>query len=165
MARIIIWIASTIASLVLLFGYSTSTLGPAPSAQAGPAIPGLEAAATPTPVDAGSGSTATPGSDAPSESTPKPDPVKTYTGDSISTEYGPVQVQISTKGGEVTDVKVLQVPWSNGEDREINGRAVPELNAQVVDGNPSDVQTVSGASYTSPAYIDSLQSALDQANL
>lgn len=146
MQRIILWLASTIASLVLLFGYSTSTAGPAPTVQAAPAIPGLQASAAPT-------------------TTTERARTETYTGKAIDTRYGPVQVEITTTKGSVTDVKVLQVPWSNGEDKQINGRAVPELNAQVVDGNADDVHTVSGASYTSAAYIDSLQSALDQANL
>ncbi|MGB3829895.1 MAG: FMN-binding protein [Ornithinimicrobium sp.] len=144
MGRILIWLASTIASVVLLFGYPSSTVGPAPSVQAGPAVAGMKAWA------------ANPGTDATTAA---------YTGDVVSTRYGPVQVQVTATAGKVTDVKVLQVPWSNGEDKAINGRAVPELNAQVVDGNARDVQMVSGASYTSSAYIDSLQSALDQANL
>lgn len=157
MQRIILWLASTIASLVLLFGYSTSTAGTASMVQAAPAIPGPQASATPT----------TPATPTPEPLTPakKAVPSKTYTGKAVDTRYGPVQVEITTEGESVTDVKALQMPWSNGEDKAINGRAVPELNAQVVDGNPHTVHTVSGASYTSPAYIDSLQSALDQANL
>ncbi|MGB3762638.1 MAG: FMN-binding protein [Ornithinimicrobium sp.] len=145
MARIIIWLASTVASLVLLFGYPSSTTGATSSAQVGPAIPGMEASAA--------------------KNTPTKAAATSYTGDSVSTPYGPVQVQITATDTTVTDVTVLQVPSSNGQDRAINGRAVPELNAQVVDGNAKDVHAVSGASYTSSAYLDSLQSALDQAHL
>lgn len=168
MKRIIVWIASTIASLVLLFGYPTSTLGPAASAQAGPAIPGMDATATPPPTSAGNGSTETSPLPTTGKSTasPKgPEPARSYTGGAVATVYGPVQVQITASAGSVTNVQVLQVPWSNATDKQINGWAVPQLNSQVVDGDATDVHTVSGASYTSAAYIDSLQSALDQANL
>ncbi|MGC1208846.1 MAG: FMN-binding protein [Ornithinimicrobium sp.] len=149
MTRIILWLASTIASLVLLFGYPSSTTGPASSVQVAAATPGMEASAQGT----GTGVTATTNTAA------------TYTGRSVSTRYGPVQVQITADASSVTDVQVLQIPSANGRDKAINDRAVPALNAQVVDGNASDVQMVSGASYTSSAYINSLQSALDQANL
>ncbi|MBU9944508.1 MAG: FMN-binding protein, partial [Dermatophilaceae bacterium] len=46
-----------------------------------------------------------------------------------------------------------------------NGRAVPVLNAEVVDAQSAGIDMVSGATYTSEAYIRSLQSAIDQANL
>ena len=57
------------------------------------------------------------------------------------------------------------MPWSNGKDQQINGRAVPVLNAEVVDAQSAGIDMVSGATYTSEAYIRSLQSAIDQANL
>ncbi len=170
MARIIIWLASTIASLVLLFGYPSSTTGATSSVQVGPAIPGMQASAASPSTPTGARGTSTPAatgtsSQAATKATPTKAAATTYTGDTVSTPYGPVQVQITATGTTVTDVAVLQVPSSNGQDQAINGRAVPELNAQVVDGNAKDVHAVSGASYTSSAYLDSLQSALDQANL
>jgi uncharacterized protein with FMN-binding domain len=42
---------------------------------------------------------------------------------------------------------------------------VPVLNAEVVDAQSAGIDMVSGATYTSEAYIRSLQSAIDQANL
>lgn len=163
MARIILWLAATLASVVLIFGYPSSTAGPASSVQAGRAIPGLEASAVSPATSRSESTSSTRGESAGSQGRRRA-ATGTYTGDDVSTRYGPVQVQVTTAAGTVTEVKVLQVPWSNGEDKAINGRAVPDLNAQVVDGNAKDVHAVSGASYTSSAYIDSLQSALDRAN-
>ena len=76
-----------------------------------------------------------------------------------------MQVEITVKDGKVTKAAVLQVPWSNGRDREINSYAVPILNSEVVDAQSATIDMVSGATYTSQGYIGSLQSAIDQANL
>jgi uncharacterized protein with FMN-binding domain len=148
MTRIIGWLASTITSIVLLLSYPTSTIGAPPTAQVSTAVAGADASTGSSKADPSTAAGAT-----------------TYTGDRVHTRYGPVQVQITVDGSTVSDVQVLQVPSSSSRDQQINGYAVPELNAQVVDGDATDVHSVSGASYTSQAYMDSLQSALDEANL
>ena len=74
-------------------------------------------------------------------------------------------MQITVENGTITASEVTQVPWNDRKDEEINGRAVPVLNAEAVDAQSADIDMVSGATYTSEAYIESLQSAIDQANL
>jgi uncharacterized protein with FMN-binding domain len=81
------------------------------------------------------------------------------------TRYGNVQVEITVENGKVTAAKVLQVPWSNGRDQEINSYAVPILNQEAVDQQSANIDMVSGATYTSQGYAQSLQSAIDRANL
>jgi len=76
-----------------------------------------------------------------------------------------VQVQITVEDGKVTKSIVLQVPWNDRKDQEINSRAVPTLNAETVQAQSADIDMVSGATYTSKGYIESLQAALDQAHL
>ena len=83
----------------------------------------------------------------------------------ISTRYGNVQVQITVADGKVTAAKVLQVPWSDRKDQQINSRAVPTLNSEAVASQSSSIDMVSGATYTSEGYIQSLQSAIDKAHL
>jgi uncharacterized protein with FMN-binding domain len=83
----------------------------------------------------------------------------------VSTRYGNVQVQITVEDGKVTKSIVLQVPWNDRKDQEINSRAVPTLNAETVQAQSADIDMVSGATYTSKGYIESLQAALDQAHL
>ena len=75
-----------------------------------------------------------------------------------------VQVEITVENGRITESTVLQVPWSNGKDQEINSHAVPILNSETVDAQSASIDMVSGATYTSQGYIGSLQSAIDQAN-
>lgn len=83
----------------------------------------------------------------------------------MSTRYGNVQVQITVSGGKITHSVVLQVPWNNPKDQQINSRAVPVLNAEAVDAQSAQIDMVSGATYTSEAYLQSLQSAIDKAHL
>jgi len=83
----------------------------------------------------------------------------------VSTRYGNVQVQITVAGGKITHSVVLQVPWNNPKDQQINSRAVPVLNAEAVDAQSAQIDMVSGATYTSEAYLQSLQSAIDKAHL
>ncbi|MET7298800.1 FMN-binding protein [Embleya sp. NPDC005575] len=88
----------------------------------------------------------------------------TFTGDTIDTRYGPVQVAITLAEGKLTGVQVLQTPSDNDRDRRIAARAVPRLTQEALAAQSATIHTVSGATYTSRGYIDSLQSALDQAH-
>ena len=86
----------------------------------------------------------------------------TFTGDTVHTQYGPVQVQITVANGEITDVKALQTPSGNPRDEQIAAHAVPILTDEVLSAQNANVDSVSGATYTSDGYLQSLQSALDQ---
>ncbi|MCL7429213.1 FMN-binding protein [Streptomyces sp. YS415] len=87
---------------------------------------------------------------------------RTVTGETVTTEYGPVQVRITVSGGKITAAEAVQSP-SGGQSTRINGNAVPKLNAAAVAAGSADIDAVSGATYTSNGYKQSLQSALDQA--
>lgn len=90
---------------------------------------------------------------------------QTVTGGSVNTRYGPVQVQITVTGGRITAADAIRYPTESGRDRQINSFAIPELNAAVVSAQSAGIDTVSGATYTSDGYRQSLQSALDAAHL
>lgn len=181
MRRITTWLLSTVSALVLLFSYHTSTGQGATTVALGDAN-GAGAAAPDTASGDGtsSGSSDGPssgssssGSSGSSSATPSPSTTKkssssaakTYTGDAIQTRYGPVQVEITVKGGKITKSAVTQVPWSDHRDQEINGYAVPILNDEAVQAQDAGIDMVSGATFTSDGYIQSLQSAIDRANL
>lgn len=87
----------------------------------------------------------------------------TYTGESVGTRFGDVQVQVTIAGGAITDVTALQLTDSDGRSVQISNRAAPILRQEVLASQSADVANVSGATYTSNAYLSSLQSALDQA--
>jgi uncharacterized protein with FMN-binding domain len=76
-----------------------------------------------------------------------------------------VQVQITVSGGALTDVTALQLTDHDGKSVQISNRAAPVLRSEVLQAGSANVNTVSGATYTSDAYLTSLQSALDQAGL
>lgn len=88
----------------------------------------------------------------------------TYTGGAANTRYGPVQVQITVSGGVIADVQVIDYPHSDRRDQEINQRALPVLVSETTQAQSSQIDMVSGATYTSKGYIASLQSAIDEAN-
>jgi uncharacterized protein with FMN-binding domain len=182
MRRIAIAMMSTISGLVLLFSYHTSRneaetrltdaaadVVESPSAEQ----PAEEPTAEPTDP--------TPSSDAPA-SGPEPSAVtksatpsatvkkatatpKTYSGRTVGTEWGPVQVKIVVKDKKIISADVLQVPMENHHDVAINTEAVPILNRAAVDHQSADFDGVSGATVTSNGYKASLQSAIDKANL
>lgn len=89
----------------------------------------------------------------------------TFTGSTVTTRFGPVQVQIQVSAGTITDVSALQLTGPDRKSVQISNRAEPILQSEVLQSQSSSISMVSGATYTSDAYITSLQSALDQAGL
>lgn len=151
MKRALFAVVTTIVGLVLLLQYKT----PAPPALAlpvsgsSPAGAGTTSPAAAAPPATGSG--------------PAPEQARTLVGQTIDTAQGPVQVQVTLTGSAITDVTVLQYPNGGGRDTEINAAALPQLVQQTLAVQSADIQMVSGATYTSTGFIQSLQSALDQA--
>ena len=89
----------------------------------------------------------------------------TYPGAVVQTRFGAVQVQITVQSGKITDVTALQLTDAERKSIQISNRAAPLLRAEVLAAQSASVQTISGATVTSDAYLDSLQAALDAANL
>lgn len=143
MRRIVLWVASTVTIVVLLFGYHTSTDKASPAAASS------------------SASTASTGS----SSSPSKTTTKTYTGSVAQTRWGPVQVQITVADGKITQATVLQQPNGNPRDTEINDYALPILIQGTIDKQSAKIDMVSGATVTSDGYVQSLQAALDKAGI
>jgi len=87
-------------------------------------------------------------------------PSGTFTGTDESTNYGDVQVQITVANGKITAANDVRQPSDS-----IGANAVSQLNSEVLTAQSANIQAVSGATYTSNGYIQSLQSAVDQAGL
>jgi uncharacterized protein with FMN-binding domain len=154
--RIVIWLASTITLVVLLFGYHTSTNTPSTASSVPTASP---------PAQPDSSPSASAPSDTPSPSTSPSEVTKNYVGQVADTRWGPVQVKITVAGGTITHASVLQSPSGNPRDFEINNRALPILVQETVDAQSARIDMVSGATVTSDGYIQSLQSAIDAAGI
>ena len=117
--------------------------------------------------------TATPTQGSSQGSTPTPTPTPTPTASSSAitvngapadTRYGPVQVQITWDHGRILSSRAIQYPTESDRDQQINSYAIPRLNQETVQAQSSQIDTVSGATYTSDGYRQSLQSAIDAAN-
>jgi uncharacterized protein with FMN-binding domain len=160
--RIVLWVMSTLTVLTLLFGYHTSTSS---QAAAGAESSAVAPVASGTDGTSSTGGTSSTDGTSSSGSSSASGTGTTVTGDEASTRWGPVQVQLSVSGGTITDVSVVEYPNGNGRDQEINARALPILVQETLDAQGDDIDMVSGATVTSEGYLESLQSALDQAGL
>ncbi|MFC0030482.1 FMN-binding protein [Micromonospora chaiyaphumensis] len=169
MRRITIWLLSTVAALVLLFSYKTSTMGAGGESSA--VASGTDRAGSSwSGTDGGTGSGPSTGGDSSTGGTGSTGSTGsggdgTATGSVAQTRWGPVQVRITVSGGKITDVAVLQVPDGNHRDQEINDYAVPILRQEALAAQSARIDTVSGATVTSDGYRESLQSAIDAAHL
>ena len=144
--RIALWGLTSLSTLVLLFSYRTSTSSEMPTAAGTPAsgTTGTTTGTTATKVATSTYS-------------------GTVTGTAADTRWGPVQVRVTLASGRITAVDVVQQPDGNHKDQEINAEAVPELVQETLDAQSAQIDMVSGATVTSDGYVQSLQSALDQA--
>ena len=169
MRRIVTWALSTITTLVLLMSYHTSTSSTASTIQASGATAGTGSKGT-APGAAGSAGSAgtgkgTTGGVSGSGSAGNSATGLSFAGAAVPTRFGNVQVQITVVDKKITAATVLQIPNRDRKDVQINNRAVPILNSETVRAQSADIDMVSGATVTSVAYIQSLQSAIDQAGL
>lgn len=128
----------------------TSTGATAPPSSAGVTAPPSSATATAPP---------------PVQTTVPPSPAvcgATIVGPTISTKYGPVQVQASVDGqGLVCSAQGIVWPTADGKSVRINDQAIPLLNQWSVHSGNASFNSISGATYTSKAYKKSLQAIID----
>lgn len=87
----------------------------------------------------------------------------TYTGESTSTRWGDVQVQITVADGKLTNIKVLSSPDSEDRSVEINQQALPTYKSEAIKVQSASIQQISGATETFKGFTGSLQNALNQA--
>ena len=160
MRRVILTIAGTIAGLVALLSFKSHV----------PTVPSASVSAT-----GGSGTAGTSGTPGPSSSpatVPGEFPMGSLagtltagetavTGQVANTVYGPVQIQLVMRSGKIVKVAVLRQPMNTINDIRIGDFAFPKLIGETLAAQTAKIDAVSGASYTSAGYIQSLQSALD----
>lgn len=87
----------------------------------------------------------------------------TFTGSVVNAYYGNVQVSVAISGGKITDVKFLQYPNTHSTSVYINQQVMPYLKQEAIQSQNSHVQIISGATFTSEGFIQSLQKALSKA--
>jgi len=153
MRRVILAVAGTIAGLVALLSFKSHA-------------PTLSAATT-SGTSGGSSSSSSSSSSVPGEfptgslAASLPPDETAITGHVANTVYGPVQIQLIVRNNKIIKVAVLEQPTSTIHDIQIGQFAFPQLISETLSAQSAKIDAVSGASYTSAGYIQSLQSALD----
>lgn len=85
----------------------------------------------------------------------------TYKGKAVQNPYGTIQVTIKVSGGKVSAADA-SYPTS-GFSGTINPNAIKKLSEATLAAQSATVDAVSGATFTSQSYLESLQAALDKA--
>ena len=89
----------------------------------------------------------------------------TFLGSAYMTRYGAVQVSVTVKSGKITKVTVPVYPTQSFRDQQINSQAIPMLEQEVIVAQSSNINNISGASFTAQGFCISLVSALGKAGL
>jgi len=84
------------------------------------------------------------------------------TGDAADTQYGAAQVRVTVVDGKITKIEALQLQGNEPRSVEISSSAEPVLQQEALAAQSADIDAVSGATFTSASYAQSLQSALDK---
>ncbi|MGA3221380.1 MAG: FMN-binding protein [Acidimicrobiales bacterium] len=161
MRRAVIATAGTVVGLVALLGYRSSgavnvqraTIGTGPS---GPATPAPGATTLPSSAP----TTGAPAGRAPATTSPAS---RTYDGQLVTYIYGNIEVAVTRAGSRVVSITVPQNSAIDGRSAMINSEAVPVLVQEALAAQGANIDVVSGATYTSDAFAQSLQSALSAA--
>jgi uncharacterized protein with FMN-binding domain len=160
MKRVLFSVVGTVLGLVALLSFKSQgqplVSGALPSA-------GLPASSASTPAGSTQSTAAPPNPTGSTSSAPATS--KSYLGQAVQTQYGVVQVKLDVTGTKITNVSFAQLTAYDGRSQEINSQAAPILLQETLTAQSAQIDTVSGASYTSDGYVQSLQSALDQAGI
>jgi uncharacterized protein with FMN-binding domain len=180
MRRFAAVLVATVAGLVVLLSFKTaSTKQDRPVALSG-ATPGSTATSAPGSAPGSApapqnGDDQTAQSPAPTPTTSsKPVPsaasgTKTVTGAAVPASeggrrmFGMVAVRLTIVNGKITAATAVSYPNNDRHSAQISSFAIPVLNSEVLAAQGGQIDAVSGATITSNAYAQSLQSALDQA--
>lgn len=119
-------------------------------AQASPVTASATASASPTPAATATATTSGSGTSG------------TATGDAVDTRYGPAQVKVTVTDGKITSIEAVQLQGGDPRSVQISSSAEPVLQQEALAAQSADIDVVSGATYTSESYTQSLQSALDK---
>jgi len=158
MKRLVLTVTGTVAGLAALLSFKTNGQVADQSALPAATLPTSGAAST----SAAAPSPASTSTTAPSSSTPS-SVSKTYVGSAVTTRYGVVQVEVTVANHKITHVAFAQLTAFDPRSQQINSFAGPQLLQETLSTQSAQVDTISGASYTSDGYRQSLQSALDKA--
>jgi uncharacterized protein with FMN-binding domain len=133
-------------------GASPPTTGPPPPAPTTTTPP-----AGATPATTGPPATAAP------TTTTAPATTRSVTGPSVDYSFGQLSVAVTATGSKITNVTIASLnDGGNPRSQSIDQQSIPMLEQQALQAQSANIQGVSGASYTSSGFQQSLQAALSQ---
>ncbi|TMC05945.1 MAG: FMN-binding protein [Chloroflexi bacterium] len=161
MKRAIGAVVATVVGVVWLVTFRV-TPHARPVAAAPPPSPAPATSETPSSAPAAPAATATP--------TPTPAPTNrpangSFTGALVPTRFGDVQVRIVVTSGRITDVVAVQMPSDRARSAEITQYVTPVLRSEVIRAQNAQIDVISGATFTSEAYAESVNDAMRQDHL
>lgn len=162
MKRVIAAVSLTIAGLAFLLGFKTRDTIPAIATDTTQPTSGAADGTSTSPAVTATTGTAT--TEAPTTTGATTGTVE-VDGPTVQTQYGPVQVAVVVTDGVLVDVVALQLPSGDRHNESINAYAEPQLEEMALEAQSADIDVVSGATFTSLAYAESLQAALDEAGM
>lgn len=83
----------------------------------------------------------------------------------MSSQFSTIQVEVVVSGGKISDIKLLEDADDDQHSAQVDDYAVPILRSEALTAQSANIDVVSGATYTSQSYTQSLQSAIDRAGL
>lgn len=126
------------------------------------ASPSADPSTAASPASSAAASPAASASAAPTATTEPAGLTGTVTGDAVSFRFGTVQVEVTAENGVITEITALQLPDEDRKSLSISNEVEPILRSEALRAQSADIDVISGATYTSLAYAQSLQSALDR---
>ena len=91
--------------------------------------------------------------------------VRTATGAMVGYGYGELAVKVTVKGNQITGLSLVTLRTADQFSQQLADQEIPVLRSEVLKAHSARVNAVSGATFTSQAYLDSIQSALDKLNV
>ena len=177
MRRPVIVIGATVTGLIGLLSFHTTPahLGLAglagTSATRSSPSTSLPAGTPPAPVPSPSttaspAATASPSTTGTPPTTTAPSTSRTATGVAVNYSWGVLSVSVTATGRTITKVGIASIDdGGNPRSQSIDQQSIPLLEQQAMQAQSANIQGVSGASYTSAGFQQSLQSALTKLNI
>lgn len=162
MKRAPIVITSTAAGLALVLSFHTSPPSSGVKTATGDTNGGKSRHPTASTSTTTGSTSATTGSTSTTTEPTGTDSARTATGSDIQYRYGDIQLEVTASGSKITDISIVKDGSDDGHSFQINSQAVPILQSESLSAQSAQIDGVSGATYTSAAYVQSLQSALDK---
>ncbi len=162
MKRAPIIVVATAAGLAAVLGFHTQKLrtsllsgvgttpAPTPSATTSPGNGSVPTSTSPGSTSGSSGSTSTPAG------------TRSALGADVQYQYGELELKVTVTGGRITNVQPVIDNAFDPRSAQINSYAEPQLQSETIQAQSANINGVSGATYTSQAYVQSLQAALDK---